>query len=89
MQQKYNGWTNYETWRIALEWFDGNPFNYLPKIYYQTDADQMANDLREYVEESLEAMVNDKNVALDYALAFISEVNWLEIAENLIQNENA
>lgn len=85
MKQKYNGWTNYETWRIALEWFDGNnPFN------YKTDADQLANDLREYVEESLEAMVNDKrNLALDYALVFISEVNWLEIAENLIQNENA
>jgi hypothetical protein len=84
-QNNYNGWSNYATWRIALEWFDGNnPFN------YQTDCDQLANDLREYVEESLEAMVNEsRNLALDYALTFISDVNWYEIAEHLVEMQEA
>lgn len=66
--EKYNGWTNYATWRVHLEVFDG--CNDLPN-----DPDF----LKEYVEEVLEAEA--EGMALSYALAFISDVNWHEIAE--------
>ncbi len=75
----YNGWTNYATWRIALEWFDGfNPSE------GETDAYQLSLELCGYVEESL-SLDKSNSMALDYAFAFIADVNWYEIAEHLIE----
>jgi len=62
----YNGWTNYATWRINLEIFDG-----LDQVW---DADEA----RQYVEDYIHA--SSSGIARDYALAFISDVNWHEIA---------
>lgn len=77
----YNGWTNYATWRIALEWFDGfNPSE------GETDAYQLSKQLSNYVEESLTLDYNN-SMALSYAFAFLSDVNWYEIAEHLIEEE--
>jgi len=77
----YNGWTNYATWRIALEWFDSyNPFE------YEKDSYELSKMLKEYVEESL-SMEACSDFTLAYAIAFISDVNWYEIAENIIQEE--
>jgi hypothetical protein len=77
----YNGWTNYATWRIALEWFDCyNPFE------YEKDSYELSKMLKEYVEESL-SMEACSDFTLSYALTFISDVNWYEIAENIIREE--
>ena len=70
MDTKYNGWTNYATWRINLEMFDGCD------SYYSADS------AREFVEECIE-QTSDEGIARDYALAFISDVNWYEISEHL------
>jgi hypothetical protein len=67
---KYNGWTNYATWRINLEFFDDGATE-----YYQT-SDEMKSYVTDYLEEQA------SGVALSYALAFIDNVNWHEIAEN-------
>ena len=82
-KQTYNGWHNYATWRIALEWFDDfNPNK------YETDVYQLSQQLRQYVEETLEQTSVQSQIVLDYALAFTSEVNWYEIAQHLIDEEN-
>jgi hypothetical protein len=73
--EKYNGWTNYATWRINLEVFDGMEFD-----HYPSDA-----ELQDYVEELFE--YQSSGLALDYARAFISDVNWSEIASNLYYRE--
>ena len=65
---KYNGWTNYATWRVNLELFDGS------------DQFWSADSAREFVEEIIYESTPE-GVARDYALAFISDVNWYEIAE--------
>ncbi len=79
----YNGWHNYATWRIALEWFDSfNPNK------YETDVYELSQQLREYVEGTLEEMSVQSQIVLDYALAFTSDVNWYEIAQHLIDEEN-
>lgn len=48
--QKYNGWTNYATWRVNLEIFDG----FDPRDYYSNldpaDAYGLGKDLKEYAE---------------------------------------
>lgn len=72
METKYNGWTNYATWRINLEYglSDGDFNDY--------DADM----LQQYIEETLELDCNNQTT-LSYAMAFISDVNWCEIARNI------
>jgi hypothetical protein len=79
----YNGWHNYATWRIALEWFD----NFNPDEN-ETDVYDLSKTLEAYVTETLEEMTVQSTLVLDYALAFVSDVNWYEIAEHLINDQN-
>ena len=65
----YNGWTNYATWRVNLELFDGS------------DQFWTADSARDFVEEII-IDSTPEGVARDYALAFISDVNWHEIADH-------
>jgi hypothetical protein len=73
-KQTYNGWTNYATWRVNLEMFDGS------ESYWT------AESARDFVEEII-IDSTPEGVARDYALAFLSDVNWHEIAEHY-QEEN-
>ena len=66
----YNGWTNYATWRVNLEMFDGMESNGLE-----------ADDYKLMAIEALEAD-GTAGLAFDYAMAFIDDVNWHEIAEH-------
>lgn len=77
MDTKYNGWTKYATWRVNLEMLDGYEHS-------QTDPYDLAAELQDYVESYLEE--TSEGLARDYALAFISDVNWYEIAEHLIND---
>lgn len=77
----HNGWTNYETWRVNLEWFDG-----MDCRDWGSDVYDVAQAMKEHVTDCIECqydMVADSRV-VDYALAFISEVNWREIADHKI-----
>tara|TARA_R100000808_G_C2034299_1_gene76731 strand:- start:74 stop:343 length:270 start_codon:yes stop_codon:yes gene_type:complete len=80
--EKHNGWTNYATWRVNLEVFDGIELS-------QTCT---AEWCRDYMVLLLESAIDDghgavyenhQSLVLDYAMAFISEVNWFEISEHL------
>ena len=80
-KQTYNGWTNYATWRVNLEMFDGAN---LSDIACPGDEDyEVAQQLREYAEEIISMGATD-GLAKDYALAFLSDVNWREIAQHMI-----
>jgi hypothetical protein len=79
----YNGWTNYATWRVMLEIFDGD----LEDLFdYSLPVEQLRHVLQDYVEGHIyESGGGNGNIAVDYALAFLSDVNWYEIAEHLIE----
>ena len=82
---EYNGWTNYATWRVNLEVFDGQravDFG----IQHQ-DAYDAGKILKEYVDETIE-MSTTEGIARDYAYAFLSDVNWQEIAQHMIDDAN-
>ena len=81
-RKTYNGWHNYATWRIALEWFD----DYNPNRW-ETDIYTLSIQCKEYVESTLEETSVQSQIVLDYALAFTSEVNWYEIAQHLIEEQ--
>ncbi len=69
--KNYNGYTNYETWRVSLEMFEGITFEKKVKI----------DELKEMAEETIK--LQGAGLALDYALAFLDSVNWYEIADNI------
>ena len=73
----YNGWTNYATWRIALEIFDG----------YEPDYEMSAQDCESFADEIIFQNSSD-TLSDSYARAFISDVNWHEIAEHLNETNN-
>ena len=71
--KNYNGWTTYATWKINLEIFDGG---------YEFFKDYDAECLRDYVVESLELNC-DNDLTLSYAMDFIDDVNFYEIADHI------
>jgi len=77
---KYNGWTNYATWRVNLEVFDGmDIMDYLGPC---ADVHTLADRMKEYAENIITDQTSENTISQDYALAFISDVNWYEIAEH-------
>jgi hypothetical protein len=49
--------------------------------------DWLADSLKEHAETLIhEAGGGNGNIAVDYALAFLSDVNWCEIADHLIED---
>ena len=81
----YNGWTNYATWRVNLEIFDGmDPFDHFPDNQHKM-AEWLPDHLKEYVESVIDD-TTQAGVARDYALAFLSYVNWHEIAKHMMED---
>ena len=93
--KKYNGWTNYETWNVAL-WFDNDSSEYWAEIaqdsYFAAEADDtftkeenatfiLADSMKESVEENTPTVTG---MYADLLNASLSEVNWHEIAEHFI-----
>lgn len=87
MSNKYNGWTNYATWRINLEIFDSMETGDFWGFHDATedDAYELSNALKEYAEEVI-CEQSEEGIARDYALAFISDVDWHSIAKSMIQS---
>ena len=76
MNKEYNGWTNYATWRINLEIIDG----------IEIDTIICAEYIKELVEDvvfSQYELGNGSHLVEDYARAFVSEVNFYEIAQGI------
>jgi len=77
--EKYNGWTNYATWRVNLE------------IVEQIDIEFAVEENREvtpdWVQDYVEWVVfsNDEQDSLMwyYAEAFLNQVNYVELADSL------
>lgn len=89
----YNGWTNYATWRVNLEIFSGHPLSDFPFDQGASDEPELIDPyelslaLKDYVENYIYgAGGGNGNIAVDYALAFISDVNWYEIATHMIED---
>ena len=76
MDTKYNGWTNYATWRVYLEIFS----DYEDDMFDEAVDAQWAED---YVNTVVFESTNYRGLMADYAYAFLSEVNYYEIANHL------
>lgn len=76
----YNGWTNYATWRVNLEIFDCmDIMDYLGPC---ADIGTLSMRMKEYAENIIEDQTSENSIAQSYALAFLANVNWYEIAKH-------
>ena len=87
-KETYNGWSNYATWLVNLEMVDGmfhewsryngeEPFKNIPAL---------AEYIKEDCEQTIEIDGSDTLIAHSYALAFLSDVNWYEIAKHVAED---
>ena len=77
INETYNGWTNFSTWRIALELFDG----------WDTEGTEVTpEELQDIAEDYIE-FSSSEGIVRNYAMAFMNDVNWHEIANNLNETE--
>jgi hypothetical protein len=83
MDNKYNGWTNWETWLFNL-WFGDYWYDYAEENKI-TDVQQLAEDMRNYLLE-LQDEQSDKQIGLfqDVISNCIREINYYEVAEKTI-----
>ena len=80
----YNGWSNYPTWRINLEilndiqWDEEEEFEMIDE-----------DTLKEYVENAVfDNYSGNMGLMEDYARAFLANVNYREILDSILENEN-
>ena len=80
----YNGWSNYPTWRINLEilgdiqWDEEEEFEMIDE-----------DTLKEYVENAVfDNYSGNMGLMEDYARAFLADVNYREILDSILENEN-
>jgi arginine decarboxylase-like protein len=74
MKEKHNGWTNYATWRVNMEILGDIEFDEIVS----------ADSLKKIVEDVVFSQYDGMNSLMyDYARAFISEVNFYEIAQSI------
>jgi hypothetical protein len=88
----YNGWTNYETWCMAL-WIDNDEDSYCYSRELVRGAEDgavsglsreaiAAEVLKDWMEEQVPDL--EASVWSDLLRAAFSEVDWYEIAENFL-----
>jgi hypothetical protein len=89
----FNGWSNYATWRIHLEIFDGMSLD-LDGYFAdgeEPDAYVLKDELQQITEEAVFEDRVYKGIApldlmAEYARAFLQDVNYYEIAEHLLRD---
>ena len=89
---KYQGWTNYETWAVAL-WIDNEEGSYrywreraeelLEQGTKKKDAiNELAQMMKNEHEEAAESAIEGGSLWSDLLSAALSEVNWYEVAKS-------
>ena len=82
----YYGWTNYATWRVNLEMFDGViATEWFPSEDGRPATLDVAEYLRDYAHETIEEETGH-GFARAYAHAFLSDVDWFQIADAMLSD---
>ena len=79
----YSGWTNYETWNVAL-WMNndqGEQEYWIERAEELRDVSDLANEMQSQYEENTPTVTG---CYADLLNASIRSVNWYEIAEHFI-----
>ena len=89
--KKYYGWANYATWRVNLEFFDGQEwqdtfghYKTEDSLYSETPAYHISLELREMVEEFVDSECTNTWLR-GWLYSFLDDVNFYEIAKHIYE----
>ena len=81
----YNGWTNWETWKVNLEILDGMDASDLNIEHYAPDeAYEAGSMIRDYVEDVITMQYQYDGFVGGIIQAFMNDVNWTELAQMVL-----
>lgn len=86
MNEKYNGWTNWETWMTAL-WMenDQGEYNYWLEVSRScSDAHELSEIIKEQFDYIIETHVPNTGWLCDLVYGTFNTINFYEIAEHWI-----
>ena len=86
VEEKYNGWTNYETWLMNLNLTNEEDlYNEIHEMAKEEKDDyQLAENLKNFVEENFTIEEHDIIKLCDvWTYRDFQEINWCEIAQSL------
>lgn len=83
MSEKYNGWTNWETWLVGL-WFNDSFDGEQDWVRHLTD-----DDYKEWVLSYLEGQHPLEGFMSDVMDGFLGTVNWSELADHVREGAEA
>ena len=89
MSDGYNGWTNYETWNVALWWGENGMSGYwigeAEEMLEADDSDDVAMQLVDRMRsETIDEMPAVAGMFADLLKAALDAVNWREIADHYV-----
>ena len=82
--EKYNGWTNYWTWKFRLELVDEDRWLEFIEDGAYSSLYELSQDIKNDAEEFLAVGIRPE-YAEEWFVAALSFVNWREIAEDLAE----
>jgi hypothetical protein len=85
MAETYNGWTNYATWLVNLEVFDGlslTDIGFDPE-YDDLETSQIADALENMAADLVEQTTQD-GIGRSLAFHLLNQVDYLKIAEHMV-----
>lgn len=85
MNEEYNGWTNYQTWRANLEILDGMEWTVSDSDDHDEKVASVASQMEDFMEEALTEGVESQFV-VGLVHEFIRRVNFDEIAEHYVND---
>lgn len=84
--QKYNGWANYPTWRVNLEFFDGldwdDTFQHVVDDDKEDAIDEIKDTLESMMDEYIASEMQNKWI-MGWVDAWLAQVNYYEIAKHI------
>ena len=80
IKNEYNGWYNFETWSVNLN-FEGI-FSSMAEEQTWDDVDRLAEAFENIVNELEYDVLSVHSFAKDCVGRFLNQVNWVEIAEH-------
>lgn len=82
MSDKYNGWSNHETW---------NAYSWMDTAYYLEAAreSESIGALADYISDDIEdTMPDTSGMWADLQQSAFDSINWFEIAEHIYEDAN-
>jgi hypothetical protein len=82
--ETYNGWANYETWRINLELIDHDYWiEFINDNEPLRDSGELEIVIREFCYDQIDQTVVADGLARNLAYAFLDRVDWRDIARHI------